>query len=37
MKAIKLDIKPDDLKEVAKKTDEMSFFELKHYLSKFPK
>jgi len=36
-KAIKLDIKPDDLKEVAKKTNEMSFFELKHYVSKVQK
>ena len=36
-KMIKLDIKPEDLKEVAKKTNEMSFFQLKHYVNKVQK
>jgi len=34
---IKIDIKPDDLMDVTKKTNEMSFFELKNYASKVRK
>lgn len=36
-KTIALDIKPDDLKEVAKKTNEMSFFELRQVVKKIQK
>lgn len=36
-KVIELDIKPDDLEEVAKKTNEMSFSELKDYVKKVQK
>jgi len=36
-KEIALDIKPDDLKEVAKKTNEMSFFELRQVVNKIQK